>query len=69
MNATRRRAVCWFRKQGKDTYIFNNAAGRRDTDSGDGVYAVLKNHTGPFESSVFQSDGVETVIMTEIDVV
>ncbi len=69
MNATRRRAVCCFRKQGKDTYIFNNAAGRRDADSGDGVYAVLRNYTGPFESSVFQSDGVETVIVTEIDVV
>jgi len=69
MNATRRRAVCWFRKQGKDTYIFKNAAGRGDADSGDGAYAVLSNDTGPFESSVFQSDGVETVIVTEIDVV
>jgi len=59
----------WLRKQGKDTYIFNNAAGRRDADSGDGAYAVLRNYTGPFESSVFQSEGIETVIVTEIDVV
>lgn len=59
----------WFRRQGEDTYIFNNAAGRRDTDSGNGAYAVLRNYNGPLESSFFQSDGIETVIVTEIDVV
>ncbi|MEK9745593.1 MAG: hypothetical protein VW499_05980, partial [Candidatus Puniceispirillum sp.] len=59
----------WFRRQGEDTYIFNNATGRRDADSGNGAYAVLRNYNGPLESSFFQSDGIETVIVTEIDVV